>query len=290
LTVVETECNAKGWDKGLEEIKQVVKTKNLVSPDFKRRPYDSTFLSTINWYEVVGGFYKADNTRKLIALLARKEEEEQMIADAIVNAAKADEDEFYKQAEPIPDDENDWEYCPEPDVDNDPCPDYTAIYHLHSQIVNKECQLLSVYNSQDKKKVNKVSPTRKLKELLNGTWFDEFSKDKKKYTKLWREEMVDELMRSDFGYDIAQRWKKKYNIIKYSLIGALKDVGVLDGTYIKIAEIIDNSSMDKKSIADYMGSKGEKNDLKKWLKYYLTKREKEPKSEYNHPTEQFPID
>ena len=78
--------------------------------------------------------------------------------------------------------------------------------------------------------------TNSLKMLLGGEWFKEM-RTEETYDKKWIENFVDSLMKSEWSEMIAEDWKiaDKRLEVKCRIVGALKDAGVLKGSYLAIA-------------------------------------------------------
>lgn len=119
--------------------------------------------------------------------------------------------------------------------------------------------------------INYFAPKKALLAILNDAWFDGVSVDKRKYNIIWRQSLVEALMKSDYAKDIATEWTKvgKRLQIKCAFVGALKDVGVLTGSYNSIAPKLGVTDIDAASLAKYMGY-GKKKSYYEWLKLYVS--------------------
>ena len=119
--------------------------------------------------------------------------------------------------------------------------------------------------------LNYFAPTNSLQLLLKQPWFNETRSDKK-YTAKWTDAFVEALMASKYSEQIAREWYNdgrldKCTQIKGYLLGLLKDVKVLKGSYDTIAgkvNLMDNA----RSFSRYM-SKGKKQSYAQWVKRYV---------------------
>lgn len=118
--------------------------------------------------------------------------------------------------------------------------------------------------------LNYFAPKKALQSMLNDAWFDSVSVDKRKYNMKWRQSLVEHLMRSNYAKDIATEWAKegKRLQVRCAFVGALKDVGVLAGSYNSIALKLGVNDIDAASVAKYMGY-GKKKSYYEWLKLYV---------------------
>lgn len=119
--------------------------------------------------------------------------------------------------------------------------------------------------------LNYFAPTNSLQLLLKQPWFNETRSDKK-YTAKWTDAFVEALMASEYGEGIAREWYNdgrldKCTQIKGYLLGLLKDVKVLKGSYDTIAGIV-NLMDNARSFSRYM-SKGKKQSYAQWVKGYV---------------------
>lgn len=124
-----------------------------------------------------------------------------------------------------------------------------------------------------KDELNFFAPKKNLQELLKGKWFAEVRTDEK-YNSTWTDNFIEALMASDYGEGIARDWavtraKGKKNQLKGYVVGLLKDLGVLKGSYDCIAgkiAIMDNS----RTFSNYM-SRGKEQPYADWVKEYVSK-------------------
>lgn len=116
--------------------------------------------------------------------------------------------------------------------------------------------------------LNYFAPTKNLQILLKQSWFKEL-RTKDEYDEAWTDGFVEALMQSEFRDGIALEWATAHKPlqIKGHIIGLLKDMGVLKGSYDKIAEeanLIENT----RTFSKYMG-KGKKQPYAEWVKDYV---------------------
>ena len=124
------------------------------------------------------------------------------------------------------------------------------------------------YQSNQENRLNYIAPKLALQDLLKGVWFDSVSVDKEKYSVVWRQTLVEELMKSDYGKNIATDWadESKRLQVKFAFIGALKDLGVFNcSSYNSLATKFTISGVDSASLAKYMGY-GKRKSYYEWLK------------------------
>lgn len=126
------------------------------------------------------------------------------------------------------------------------------------------------HHEEKDSKINYVAPKLALQEILKGTWFDSVTVDKNKYSFIWRQSMVEALMRTEWAKDIATEWadEGKRLQVKFAFIGALKDVGVLNCSYNALASNFIVTGIDSATLAKYMGY-GKKKNYFEWLKQYV---------------------
>ena len=119
------------------------------------------------------------------------------------------------------------------------------------------------------RRLNYYAPQAMITELLSKRWFDEVCTKKSSFTPQWREDMMSALMKSEYGRDIAAEWAdpNKRIQVKCKLVGALKDAGVIQGSYNSLAPRLDIDEVESASLAKYMGE-GKKQSYFEWLKEY----------------------
>lgn len=147
----------------------------------------------------------------------------------------------------------------------------------------ESCAAIEELNEEE---LNYFAPTNSLQRLLKQPWFAEVRSDKR-YDAAWTDAFVEALMGSEYGEGIARDWavqglrEKKFQTKGY-VIGLLKDVGVLKGSYRGIASKVgivvneENKKDPYRTFADYM-SRGKKQPYADLVKGYAMglKRESE---------------
>lgn len=129
--------------------------------------------------------------------------------------------------------------------------------------------------------LNTFLPTRLLQDFLKGAWFAEM-RTAEKYDAAWTDGFIEALMASEYGEDIARDWavkgaREKKNQLKGYVVGLLKDVGVLKGSYDTIAEKVGITDKTR-TFSRYMGE-GKKQRYADWVKDYVLKNIKTCKQE-----------
>ena len=117
---------------------------------------------------------------------------------------------------------------------------------------------------------NYFAPQKNICVFLCQEWFDEVSFDQKKYTKKWREKMMEALMNSEYKDDIAAEWMNvgKRNQIKCEIVGGLIDAGVIKRSYNALSSMLDIEGVKSESLARYM-SNAKKRPYYDWLLEYV---------------------
>ena len=117
---------------------------------------------------------------------------------------------------------------------------------------------------------NYFAPQKNICVFLCQEWFDEVSSDQKKYTRKWREKMMEALMNSEYIEDIADEWTKagKRNQIKCEIVGCLIDAGVIKSSYNALSSMLDIKGVKSESLARYM-SNAKKRPYYDWLLEYV---------------------
>jgi len=117
--------------------------------------------------------------------------------------------------------------------------------------------------------LNYFAPTKNLKRLLTQEWFRVLSTDDKKYNEEWVEAFVDALMASPWREHIAREWavKDRRLTLKCMIIGVLKDVGVLKGSYKFVARQLEMDDENPATLAKYMGM-GKKQPFASWIELH----------------------
>ena len=112
---------------------------------------------------------------------------------------------------------------------------------------------------KDRPDLNFFAPKRILQDLLAMEWFDKVSTDKKRYTVEWRNQLIEDLMKSEYRDKIAEAWSKKDMRlqVKGRIMGALSTAGALKKSALAIARIYygtgANNTKEVKTLAKYMG-------------------------------------
>ena len=146
--------------------------------------------------------------------------------------------------------------------------------HIEEAEVVEEETDLTVNREQENssEELNYDAPKINLQRLLKEDWFAEVRIDNK-YDSAWTDAFVEALMASEYGEGIARDWavagvKGKKSQLKGYVVGLLKDVGVLKGSYDSIAKKINPNDV-KRQFSTYM-SKGKKQPYNDWVKEYVS--------------------
>lgn len=140
-----------------------------------------------------------------------------------------------------------------------------------TSLENLKDAMVETNYSNNENKLNYVAPKLALQDLLKGDWFDKVTADKQKYNIVWRQSLVEDLMKSQYGRDIAMEWAEegKRLQVKFAFIGALKDFGVLNcSSYNSLASKFNIPNIDNASLAKYMGY-CKKKSYYGWLNQYV---------------------
>ena len=111
---------------------------------------------------------------------------------------------------------------------------------------------------ESKPGLNYFAPKKNLQMMLCEEWFDKVSADKKRFTTVWREKFVADLMASEYRDKLAEDWAKSDQRlqIKGRIIGALIAAGVINKTALAVARTyynINENAAEVKTLAKYMG-------------------------------------
>lgn len=150
-----------------------------------------------------------------------------------------------------------------------------AMVKLHDDAEEVEIEERESPNQVDNKTVtpgdspqepNYFAPQKNLSVFLCQEWFEQVSTNKKKYTKEWREGLMEALMASRYKDEIALLWTEpeKRLQLKCAIVGTLKDAGVIKGSYSALALLLDIKEVESASLAKYMGY-GKKQSYYDWL-------------------------
>lgn len=120
--------------KNLGDIKKILESweDSVPASLFERRKLTSECLSTIDWkvWSTCSDHFKPDSVKGIISFTAYNKDEQEMIAEAIKNAAKQAEEDFYNP-EPYVEEDEYADYYPSPDDDGSNwTPDYSDVYRL----------------------------------------------------------------------------------------------------------------------------------------------------------------
>lgn len=124
-------------------------------------------------------------------------------------------------------------------------------------------------DQEDSQDVNLFAPGMGIKKMFQQEWFVELRSDNK-YHKTWGEQFADDFMASEWGEPYAKEWRVKSKRLKVEckLAGALKDAGVIKGSYAKIASFINQDELKEDSLANYMGM-GKDEPYYDWICEYV---------------------
>lgn len=148
---------------------------------------------------------------------------------------------------------------------------YSFLKHMHkvSLVQEERRRLLEAEAEQkpaaDAEQPNMFAPAKNLKVLLAGDWFGVICTDEKRFDTQWRERFVDGLMATEWGAQIASDWavSDKRLTLKCMVVGLLKDAGVVRGSYMQIAKLLELGD-ETSTLAKYMGL-GKKQPYADWV-------------------------
>ena len=127
---------------------------------------------------------------------------------------------------------------------------------------------------KDRPALNYFAPKRILQNLLAMEWFDKVSKDKKRFTLEWRNQLIEDLMASEYRDEIAEAWAKAdlRLQVKGHVMGALAAAGIFSKKALAIARIYygtgASNTKEVKTLAKYMGD-SRKEYYKDWVVEYV---------------------
>lgn len=141
---------------------------------------------------------------------------------------------------------------------------------MAQQVHRKLQETESAQQEKPVSKLNYFAPTKHLKVLLTEEWFGMLTTDEKRFTPQWIMGFVDALMTSEWRDQIATDWAvmDKRLCLKCMIIGVLKDVGVVRGSYNSIAKLLDMDYENPATLAKYMGM-GKKQPFAEWITNYV---------------------
>ena len=130
-----------------------------------------------------------------------------------------------------------------------------------------ECEMHQSESGQ----LNYFAPSKILKMLLCQEWFSMLTIDDKRYNQKWVHGFVDALMASEWREQIAGDWavREKRLMLQCMIIGALKDAGVINGSYSAIAKLLDIDGENPATLAKYIGM-GKKQPFAEWINTYVS--------------------
>ena len=143
---------------------------------------------------------------------------------------------------------------------------------IHSDMAQLHPELAAFLkkNSGDTGGKNYFACGKNLGVMLEGDWFLKFRTDKK-YDRDWIIKFVSALMKSEYRDVIADEWSKPERrlMLKASIVGCLKEAGVIEGSDLSIAkEIINGTDRENKTFAAYI-AKGKKCAFFEWIIEYI---------------------
>ena len=112
---------------------------------------------------------------------------------------------------------------------------------------------------ESKPGLNYFAPKKILQDLLAMDWFNKVCMDKKRFSAEWRNQLIEDLMKSEYRDEIAEAWaKKELRLqVKGHVMGALAAAGVFSKKALAIARIYYGTGTDNtkevKTLAKYMG-------------------------------------
>lgn len=269
LILMEASAKERGWEQNLADIKDLegYNKKTVDVSTFSPVQISPKLLSmtSFNFYDYTDHFRNTD-IKQFFKCFAHNSEEVEIMAEAILNSvSKLDgvkHSEMYLDAVT-------GEY-----VNNI----FEAARICKRAKEDPERFLQELWaKTETITKVDKSTPRNRLQDILNQGWFDKYSKDKKKYTKQWRDQMVEDLMETEYGTEIAMRWstkergKSQTTKIKMGLVGALHDLNVIKGVKSKIVADINVGKYEIDTLSGYMRNESFKH-YKDWLSDYLKQK------------------
>ena len=266
LIQMEASAKEKGWEQNLANIKKLegYNKKTVDVSTFSPLQISPELLSMtrFNFYDYTDHFRNTD-IKQFFKYFAHNSEEVVMMAEALLDRVRKIDFSNYSEMYL---DEVTGEY-----VNNI----FEAARICKRAIENPERFLQELWEKTETvTKVDKSTPRNRLQDILNQGWFDKYSTDRKKYTKKWRDQMVEDLMETEYGTEIAIRWptivrgKSQTTKIKMGLVGALYDLKVIRGVKIKIVKEINVGKYEPDTLSGYMENESFKH-YKDWLSDYL---------------------
>lgn len=127
--------------------------------------------------------------------------------------------------------------------------------------------------------LNYFAPKKILQKMLQGEWFAQVCTRASEYNNVWTDKFVADLMQSEHGEYLAQKWdsKNQRRMIKGHVAGLLRETGVIKGSNLAVARAylgVSAKSCDKDKIrevttfAKYMGN-GKREPYADWVLEYV---------------------
>lgn len=140
---------------------------------------------------------------------------------------------------------------------------------LHEDMVKLKPELARHLNNTTTDDYNYFAIKKNLKVMLESREIASLFSSKQ-YNMQWMNNFVDDLMKSECKNGIAEKWKnpKRRLMLKCAILGTLKDVGILKGSYRAIALLICDRKEQAETLAKYMGY-GKKLPCFEWIADYV---------------------
>ena len=133
--------------------------------------------------------------------------------------------------------------------------------------------------------LNYFAPKKNLQIMLQGEWFARVCTCASVFNSVWTDKFVADLMSSEHGEYLAQKWGSKDQrlMIKGHIAGLLSEAGVIKGSNLAVARAylgVSAKSRDKDKIrevttfAKYMGN-GRREPYANWIVKYVGKPQEE---------------
>lgn len=124
-------------------------------------------------------------------------------------------------------------------------------------------------NTESLENTKLFAPYFHLTKMLGEGWFKKNRNDAK-YNEQWADKLIEGLLRSEFGLQIANDWKDCGDKIKGYVIGCLKEAGVFkenvsNDSLARDADIISNT----RTFSKYIGSESRKQPYAEWVKTHV---------------------
>lgn len=124
-------------------------------------------------------------------------------------------------------------------------------------------------NTESLENTKYFAPYFHLSKMLGEGWFKKNRADAR-YNEQWADKLIEGLLRSEFGLQIANDWKDCGDKIKGYVIGCLKEAGVFkenvsNDSLARDADIISNT----RTFSKYIGSESRKQPYVEWVKTHV---------------------